>query len=225
MFDLDPERSYPEAGHSQSADPEGARLRLIHAAAELFAAKGLAATSIREITDRASTNVASVNYYFGSKDKLYLETLRHMFLQMTDMHEGAALYLRQALDAPGDLAVARESLRRFIQMFVYSVAYTGPQFDLMLRELVEPTGAMEHIFREFIWPLAAVLDQLVQFVQPRLANNAAERRSYCESIVALCLNVRHQQNMERAQNMPPPTKQEVEDRARFTAEFCLKALS
>lgn len=46
------------------------------AAESLFSAKGYAATGVREITRLAGTNVASVHYYFGSKEELYLQMIR-----------------------------------------------------------------------------------------------------------------------------------------------------
>jgi AcrR family transcriptional regulator len=43
----------------------------MNVAIELFAEKGFEGTSIRDIATRADVNVAMVNYYFGSKDKLF----------------------------------------------------------------------------------------------------------------------------------------------------------
>jgi AcrR family transcriptional regulator len=40
-------------------------------AMELFAEKGFEGTSIRDIAAKAEVNVAMVNYYFGSKEKLF----------------------------------------------------------------------------------------------------------------------------------------------------------
>jgi len=44
---------------------------IMNAAIELFAEKGFEGSSIRELAARADVNVAMVNYYFGSKDKLF----------------------------------------------------------------------------------------------------------------------------------------------------------
>lgn len=44
---------------------------IINKAVELFAEKGFEGTSIRDLAARAEVNVAMVNYYFGSKDKLF----------------------------------------------------------------------------------------------------------------------------------------------------------
>jgi AcrR family transcriptional regulator len=44
---------------------------IINAAIELFAEKGFEGSSIRDLAARADVNVAMVNYYFGSKEKLF----------------------------------------------------------------------------------------------------------------------------------------------------------
>lgn len=47
------------------------RQHIISNALELFAEKGFEGCSIRDIAARAEVNVAMVNYYFGSKEKLF----------------------------------------------------------------------------------------------------------------------------------------------------------
>lgn len=47
------------------------RETIIESAIELFSSKGFEGTSVREIAADAEVNVAMINYYFGSKDKLF----------------------------------------------------------------------------------------------------------------------------------------------------------
>jgi len=44
--------------------------RILDAAEDLFATKGFAETSLRQITSKAEVNLAAVNYHFGSKERL-----------------------------------------------------------------------------------------------------------------------------------------------------------
>ena len=44
---------------------------IISSAIELFAERGFEGTSIRDLAAKADVNIAMVNYYFGSKDKLF----------------------------------------------------------------------------------------------------------------------------------------------------------
>ncbi len=58
-------------------DPRTGNTRelLLDAAEELFGHKGYAATSLRELTTAAGTNLAAVNYHFGGKEGLCKATL------------------------------------------------------------------------------------------------------------------------------------------------------
>ena len=49
------------------------RDRLLDAAEALFSEKGIRGASMREITGRASANLAAINYHFGSKEELLRE--------------------------------------------------------------------------------------------------------------------------------------------------------
>lgn len=82
--------------------------KLLDAAEQLFAAKGFAATSLRDITTLADANLASVNYHFGSKEALIdavferrLEPVNRERIELLDAYEaaanGAAVDLRQIL--------------------------------------------------------------------------------------------------------------------------------
>jgi AcrR family transcriptional regulator len=46
------------------------QIDILFAAERLFATKGFDGTSVRDIAHEANVNVAMINYYFGSKDKL-----------------------------------------------------------------------------------------------------------------------------------------------------------
>jgi AcrR family transcriptional regulator len=62
-----------------SVPAEGAKLRLVTAAEELFARRGFEAVSVRDITKGAEMNIASVNYHFGSRDGLVAAVMaRHL---------------------------------------------------------------------------------------------------------------------------------------------------
>src|SRR5271163_4722221 len=49
----------------------GTREHLLEAAGHVFAQKGFEGTTAKEICERAGTNTAAVNYYFGGIEALY----------------------------------------------------------------------------------------------------------------------------------------------------------
>jgi len=53
------------------------RETIIESAIKLFSVKGFEGTSVREIAAEAGVNVAMINYYFGSKEKLFEKVVEH----------------------------------------------------------------------------------------------------------------------------------------------------
>ncbi len=52
------------------------RNQILDAALDLFAHKGYAATTVREIVDQAGITAPSLYYYFGNKEGLYMELMQ-----------------------------------------------------------------------------------------------------------------------------------------------------
>jgi TetR/AcrR family transcriptional regulator len=76
------------AGKKKNNNPAAdSRKQLLEVALRLFAQKGYAATSIREIVDAAGTTAPSLYYYFGSKEGLYIELMQTQFAQMDALLE------------------------------------------------------------------------------------------------------------------------------------------
>src|SRR5205807_7119066 len=65
-------RRAPAPGERQQ-DADRSRRLLLAAALEEFAAKGFAGARVQEIAARAGVNKQLINYYFDSKEGLYLE--------------------------------------------------------------------------------------------------------------------------------------------------------
>lgn len=82
---------------------------IINKAIELFAEKGFEGTSIRDLAARAEVNVAMVNYYFGSKEKLF-----------EAMVQQKAAYLKGVLDelARDTSLTEIEKLDRVVESYV-----------------------------------------------------------------------------------------------------------
>lgn len=116
-----------------------ARNRLLRTALPLFAAKGFAKTSIREIAAAAGVNLAAISYYFGDKAGLY----RAVYNDPLDC--GAQAY---ANFAATELDL-REALQLYLQGFTEPLKQGELAQQLMqlhFREMLEPTGLwQEHI--------------------------------------------------------------------------------
>lgn len=63
----------------REVDPERTRQKLLDAARVEFAAKGLKGGRISGIARRAGTNYQAIYHHFGSKEKIYLAVLEHLY--------------------------------------------------------------------------------------------------------------------------------------------------
>lgn len=121
------------------SDGVEARNRLLRAALPLFASKGFAKTSTREVAAAAGVNVASISYYFGDKAGLY----RAVYNDPLDC--GTQAYSN--FFAP-DLPL-REALGLYLQGFTEPLKEGELAQQLMqlhFREMLEPAGLwQEHI--------------------------------------------------------------------------------
>jgi len=65
-------------------DPEANRARIVDAAIEEFAARGFKGAAMDAIAARTHTTRALINYYFGSKEKLYIAVLEQVYGEIRD---------------------------------------------------------------------------------------------------------------------------------------------
>lgn len=165
-----------------------ARERLLEAAAKLFAAHGLGSVSVRDLVNEAGVNIAAVNYYFGGKEKLYLEALRLSF-----HHTRVAMPGFQALQTTakqsGTVEAAIDGIRSYIAEFMRLIFVAGRSSQhaaLMMRELNQPTQALDFIVEEFMTPIYKVLQELIRQARPDLS--AAEHHYAALSILGQCLH-------------------------------------
>jgi AcrR family transcriptional regulator len=67
-----------------NADPELTRRKLLDGAIRLFAARGFHGVSTREIAAAARVNVATLSYYFASKQGLYEATVDEVYRRIAE---------------------------------------------------------------------------------------------------------------------------------------------
>ena len=162
------------------------REALLDAAEELFSSKGYAAVGIREITDAAGVNIASIKYHFGCKSELYLETVKRAM----ERSEAAASWevLREGFTEPLDAATV---LVRFIHKFMerhMAPDTPSPVCSLILHEAAEPTEAIDSVVRDFIEPHMRRHVELLRVLVP--GANDRHLSLYSQSIMGQILHYR-----------------------------------
>lgn len=126
--------------------------RLLDAAEELFCEHGFEGTSVRDIASSAGCNIASVNYYFGGKEKLYEEVWRRYLIPMRDARITSINEVISQVKAKPDL---EDLLKSFAYTFVGSVVGAGGALrlgKLMAREYIDSHLPTDMFVDEFIMP-------------------------------------------------------------------------
>ena len=178
--------SSPSTPIERASRSDGAesRERILYAALRLFAERGFAKTSTREIAKAAGVNIAAISYYFGDKAGLYSATFNEPM-------GGSAGDLVQLIDAPG-LGTA-EALR------LYMVAYVEPLkhgeivrqcMRLHMREMVEPTSQWaEEVERDIRGPHEALVRIVARHLGLTKADDDVHRLALAINGLALQLFV------------------------------------
>ena len=94
---------------------------ILDAAETLFAEQGFAATSLRQLTQRAEVNLAAVNYHFGSKDELVKAVLLRRI-------EPINAERRRRLDALSSPSL-EDIVRAFLEPALRAIEQCGPTSD------------------------------------------------------------------------------------------------
>jgi len=137
------------------ADGSTTRLHILETAGQLFAERGFAESTSKEICTRAGTNIAAVNYHFGSRDGLYEAVLIEAHRQLVSIDELVSL-----ASAPADPRLKlRAFLTHMIEMGSQPRAPWG--FRVVLREALSPSPAMPVLIRQAVLPKAKLIRGLI----------------------------------------------------------------
>lgn len=129
------------------ASEKNTRLRILDAAADLFAEAGYAGASVKQIAERAAVTGAMIHYYFQSKENLYRAVLDRVVADLEAM--------------AGEITATRkppvERLEIYLRWF-FDYAATHPHFS---RAWLMSLGGgereyLEAIVRERFRPLAQI---------------------------------------------------------------------
>jgi AcrR family transcriptional regulator len=158
---------------------EEPRERILRAAGQEFAERGYEAATVRDICAAAGVNVAAVNYYFGDKRRLYVESVKHA-------HEDRVRQL--PLPEWGDEVPAERRLHDFVaNLLERMLGLEQPpwQVRLMMREVLQPTEACRELVEDYMRPHFAVLVAILADLSGgRLTE--AELRRLAMSVVGQC---------------------------------------
>jgi len=141
------------------------RQALILAGLALFGEHGPDGTTTRMLAAHSGANVASIPYYFGSKEGLYLAVVEYIVERVQSHLAEAVQPVRQRVERGGlTRAEARDALVSVMQamasMFVES---DEPRAwaQIIVREQSRPTAAFDVLYQGQIQPMQSLIAALV----------------------------------------------------------------
>jgi len=192
------------------------RRKLIDAAGQVFAERGLHAATLQEITDRAGVNKAAVNYHFRDKLELYAAVVRH------------CLSFSHADPTPQEMTGPPEDcLRALITHIIREILDPSKppwRSAIINHELAQPTAALDAVMDELIAPRSRLQRNIVRrILGPRASEEKVARVTL--SIIAQCLVYLHDRRiMARLHPILAQDDRKAEEIARHIADFSLAAL-
>jgi len=149
--------------------PEANRARILAAAIAEFASRGFKGASMDAIAARTQTTRALINYYFGSKERLYLAVLERVYAEIREAenelelaHLAPADAIRRIVEFTYDYYVGHEY---FVRLVVAENQAKGrhmkrfPSLRTVNRPIVDMLGAViargqaEGVFRRDVDPI------------------------------------------------------------------------
>ena len=146
-------------------DSEATRAKIIEAAGQLFAEKGLHGVTVRDIAKKADTHLSALNYHFRGKDALYQEVLLHA-CKSALLSPDERTYL-ESLDPEEALFLfVKETIKLYAKQPVFNW-----QLAIINREFWEPSPVFEEVVQEFFKPETDFIFRIIGRITDRPAES------------------------------------------------------
>lgn len=182
-----PSATHPEATEPKPlrSDGQQARLRLLDAGLALFADKGFAETSTREIAQLAQVNVAAISYYFGDKEGLY----RAVF---SDTRNKPHVDEQAMAKTPVDIQTTLRFMLSGLAASLKQGELTKQCMKLHFREMLQPTGVWQEEINSNIKPNhQALVQALCRHLKLKQPDDDVHRLAFSIAGLGIMLHVGH----------------------------------
>ncbi len=161
-------------------DGQKTRKALLEAACELFAKNGYYEATTIDICKKAQTNPAAVNYYFESKQNLYVESWKYAYDLSLQNHPLSG-------GIPEDASAEERLFGRISSLLRRIMDPDGYSFDIVHKEMVNPTGFLREAMNSKIEPFQEGLKEIIREILGDCATT--ENVDLCRhSIMAQCFS-------------------------------------
>ncbi len=132
------------------------RAALVNAALKLFGSRGFEGTSTREVAALANANIGSIAYHFGGKEGLRIAVADFIVETIQQIARQAIGGLQaQSAESAGAEAARVQLARGLERMVAFVVARpeAGDIVRFMLREMAQPSAALDRIYQGVFEPV------------------------------------------------------------------------
>lgn len=178
-------------------------------ALQLFAVKGFEGTSVRDIAAAAQVNVAMMNYYFGSKEKLFEAVVEYKAAYMKDMLKALEEDKTKTEIEKIDLIIEGYVRRLFSQKEFHRVLYQ----ELLMLQRENLHGHIAEIFVKNTLIIKSIIEQGMRRKKFRKVDPALTIATLIGSITQVLVS-RHMCNMlmNKSEDFDPYTNKSFIER-------------
>lgn len=146
----------PTQQRSPRSDGEKTKSLLLDCAGNVFAHKGYADATSKEICDLAGANSSAINYYFGSKESLYEHVLIEAHKKLIDIDD--LKKIESLVDRSPE-----EKLEAIISLlFKTSISSSDHwKIKVFLRELASPTHSASAMINKSVIPKSIFIKKII----------------------------------------------------------------
>lgn len=189
--------------------------KLLQTATELFAKHGIDGVSTRDLVKASGVNLCSINYYFGTKQKLYDAILDEVIEKISSLVTEKQFFLQnKELSAFEELKII---LGNMLDIFC-SGTISSLQSELLIKEIINPTNTYNRLYSQVIEPVHKRLTNLVMRITG-VSEHKAAIQTHCIFGQAVMFKV-HKESLLRRLNVQEYNPQLVDEIKKQVLKNC-----
>ena len=153
--------------------------KIVEFAGEIFTEKGFKNTTVAEICDKANVNVASVNYYFGSKKNLYEKVLDYLFDKIQNKYP-----FKKETSNKNPKIVLKEAIQTLVLRIIPNNEKSN-FYKIISKEMAEPTGIV-NIVEKYLIPQVKFFEKILYDFTGEVEDKRLIR-AFHSSIISQCM--------------------------------------
>ncbi|ATB69931.1 putative DNA-binding transcriptional regulator [Sulfurospirillum diekertiae] len=150
--------------------------KILQTAYRLFGERSLEDVSVRELAKEANVNISSINYYYGSKEELYLavvNTITQMMAQKATEFMNAFTVAQKDTVASDAFYIywLKHLLEMIARLIIGRLKENNYLHRIIIREQMTPSKGFELLYQQGLEPILTIIDDLVARISQQAMNS------------------------------------------------------